>query len=192
MLLNQHDDLIAALGPVVSCLRLLGVKHYVGGSVASSFHGAVRSTMDVDIVCELTQGHVAKFTSVLSDDYYLNEQTVRDAVESKSCFNLIHLATSFKVDLFISRGRPFDKDCLLRCNVENLGGEVEVAIASPEDSIIAKLEWYRVGNEVSERQWDDVSKLIRLLGDQADWKYLQSAANSVGVSDLLDRLRESS
>jgi len=187
--LNQPDDLIAALAPVVSCLKQLNVRHYIGGSVASSFHGAVRSTMDVDIVCELTQQNAQQFINTLADDYYLNGQAVRDALQSKSCFNLIHLASSFKVDVFVSRGRPFDNDCLLRSSMETLGEGIEVAIATAEDSVVAKLEWYRTGNEVSERQWDDVSKLIGLLGDQADWAYLQSAAASVGVEDLLDRLR---
>ena len=188
-LLNQPDDLIAALAPVVSCLKQLKVRHYVGGSVASSFHGAVRSTMDVDIVCELADNQVSQFTHRLIDDYYFSEHTIRQAIQDKSCFNLIHLATSFKVDFFVSRGRPFDIDCLLRCNLEDLSEELKVAIATPEDSIIAKLEWYRIGNEASERQWDDVSKLIRLLGDEADWEYLHRAAKSVGVKDLLERLR---
>lgn len=100
------------------------------------------------------------------------------------------LGNIFKVDVFVSRGRPFDKDCLLRCSLEKLGNEIEVAIESPEDSILAKLEWYRIGNEVSERQWDDVSKLVHLLGDQADWSYMQNAADSLGVGDLLERLRQ--
>ena len=109
-LLNQPDDLIAAITPVVSCLNELEVRHYVGGSVASSFHGAVRSTMDVDIVCELIKKQVPRFTDRLANEYYFSEHTIREAIENKSCFNLIHLSSSFKVDMFVSRGRPFDKD----------------------------------------------------------------------------------
>ena len=75
-----------------------------------------------------------------------------------------------------------------RCKLETLSEHLQVPIATPEDSIISKLEWYRAGNEVSERQWDDVTKLIRLLGGQADLEYLEKAAASVGVSDLLDQL----
>jgi len=145
--------------------------------------------MDVDVVCELIDSQVAQFIQRLSSEYYFSEQTIRTAIEHKSCFNLVHLATSFKVDLFVSRGRPFDRDCLLRCRLEKLSEEMEVAIATPEDSIIAKLESYRIGNEASERQWDDVSKLIRLLGDRVDLEYLLRAASSVGFEDLLERLR---
>lgn len=63
-----------------------------------------------------------------------------------------------------------------------------VPIALAEDSIIAKLEWYRLTDETSERQWNDVSRLLRLLGETADTSYLKQAASSVGVTDLLERL----
>jgi len=190
--LSETDDLVDALSPVVAAMRTLEIPHYVGGSVASSFHGATRSTMDVDVVCELTDGQVSSFAALFNRDFYISEPAVRDAVSRKSCFNLIHLPTSFKIDIFVSRGRPFDVEAMQRARLHLLGDErgVEVPIATAEDSIISKLEWYRLSNKTSERQWDDVSRLIRLLGDQADFAYLENAAASVGVSDLLTRLRE--
>jgi hypothetical protein len=77
-----------------------------------------------------------------------------------------------------------------RPKTERLGNSktVDVPIASAEDSIIAKLEWYRLTDETSERQWDDVSRLLRLLGKTADASYHKQAASSVGVTDLLERL----
>ena len=188
--MSQPDDLVTALAPVVLILNKLQVRHYVGGSVASSFHGAVRSTMDVDIVCELNDKHVAAIINGLGAEFYANEQTIREAIKNRSCFNLIHLSTSFKVDVFVSRGRAFDIDCMNRSQLQSLSTELEVAVATPEDSIIAKLEWYRIGNEVSDRQWDDVTRLLRLLADQADWQYLKNAAALVNVEDLLQQLRD--
>lgn len=188
--MSDTEDLIAALEPVVRALRELQVPHYVGGSIASSFHGATRATMDVDLVCGLTANHIAEFVGYFDDNFYLSEIAIRDAVTCRSCFNLIHLPTSFKVDVFVSRERPFDREAMKRARVERLGESetVDVPIASAEDSIISKLEWYRLANETSERQWDDVSKLIQLLGDEADIPYLRRAAESVGVLDLLERL----
>ena len=61
-------------------------------------------------------------------------------------------------------------------------------VESSEDAIISKLEWYRKTNETSERQWDDVTRLMKLLGDAADTQYLRASAESVGVQDLLERL----
>ncbi len=184
------DDLVDALSPVAAAFRHLRVRHFVGGSVASSFHGATRSTMDVDLVCELTEPDISQFIQLIGGDYYVSEPAVLNAIRGRTCFNLIHLPTCFKVDVFVSRQRPFDLECMDRALAQRLGAEryVELPIASAEDSIISKLEWYRLTNETSDRQWQDVSRLINLLGDDADRGYLSRAAQSVGVADLLDQL----
>ncbi|MCO6455741.1 MAG: hypothetical protein J5I93_10640 [Pirellulaceae bacterium] len=188
--LSDTDDLVDALSPVVSAFRRLGVRHFVGGSVASSFHGATRTTMDVDLVCELTEDQISAFVACFDRDFYVSEPAVRGAVRRKSCFNLIHLPTSFKIDVFVSRGRPYDLESMRRATEQRLGEghHVQVRIASAEDSIVSKLEWYRLTNETSDRQWDDVSRLIQLLGDTADFDYMKRAAESLGVADLLARL----
>ena len=131
--MSELDDLIAALSPVVTTLRDLQIRHYIGGSVASSFHGAARSTMDVDLVCEFPADRIPVFLSRFGADFYLSEPAIRDAVRRKSCFNLIHLPTSFKVDVFVSRERPFDQASMSRATLERLGGTstIEVPIAPP-------------------------------------------------------------
>lgn len=186
----EADDLLQALEPVADALRSMGVRFYIGGSVASSFHGALRSTIDVDVVCELEEVDASEFIRKLGDDYYVSEPAVRTAIRRKSCFNLIHLPTAFKVDVFISRGRPFDVRAVARAELGSLGGErsLSVPIASLEDVIVIKLECYRLGGDVSQRQWDDVSRLVRIAGQAADFEYLRRAADSVGVADLLARL----
>ncbi len=188
--MNGTDDLVDALSPVVAAFRALAIRHFVGGSVASSFHGAARATMDVDVVCELTEDKISSFIELFDHDFYISELAVRDAVGRKSCFNLIHMPTSFKVDVFVSRGRTFDLESMQRASLQVLGEHrtVEVPIASAEDSIVSKLEWFRLTNETSERQWDDASRLINLLSEAADIAYLKKAAESVGVTDLLSKL----
>lgn len=188
--MSESDDLIDALVPVVESLQKLRIRHYVGGSIASSFHGATRSTMDVDLVAELNEEQIAEFVGCFGDDFYVSETAARDAVKRQSCFNLIHLPSSFKVDIFVSRKRPFDDASMSRATLVRLGEarSVQVPIATAEDTIISKLEWFRLTNETSERQWDDVSRLLRLLGGAADIPYLRRAAESVGVEKLLERL----
>ena len=188
--MSDEDDLIAALRPVAATLWQLGVDFYIGGSVASTYHGAIRSTMDVDLICTLQSDQVAAFVAAFGPDSYVSEAAVRDAVERRSCFNVIHLPTAFKVDVFVSRGRPFDVAAMRRAATQPLGSDASLAvpIASPEDSILAKLEWYRLGDEASERQWDDVSRLVALLGDTLDLDHLRQMAASLGVTDLLERL----
>jgi hypothetical protein len=187
---SDYDDLVAALSPVSAAITKLGIRHYVGGSVASSFHGVSRSTMHVDIVADMTDSAVSEFLKCFDRDFYVSEAAIRDAIRRKSCFNLIHLPTSFKVDVFVSRQRPFDVSAMNRATVEKLGDShsLEIHVATAEDAIISKLEWYRKTNETSERQWDDVTRLLKLLGDSADVEYLKKSAASVRVDDLLERL----
>ena len=188
--LNDTDDIVAALKAVVEAFRSLKVLYFVGGSVASSFHGATRSTMDVDLVAKIADEHVKPLLEFLGDDYYASQSAMREAVRRKSCFNLIHYPTSFKVDVFVSRDRPFDQDSLSRAMMGEIGlqTKIVVPIASPEDTIVSKLEWYRLGDESSERQWQDVQRVLQLLGDRADRGYLKRAAYSLSVEDLLERL----
>ncbi|MFM9116886.1 MAG: hypothetical protein ACKOU6_12085 [Planctomycetota bacterium] len=188
--MNNQDDLLTALVPISELLTRLGIHHYVGGSVASSFHGATRSTMDVDVVAEIVEAHGASLISGIGQDYYHSASAIQSAIRRQSCFNLIHLPTSFKVDVFVSRQRPFDLTARQRAPREQLSDHdpFRIPVATAEDSIISKLDWYRQTNENSERQWEDVTRLIKLLGEDADRDYLKSAAESVGVADLLARL----
>lgn len=191
--MSEADDILAALAPVVAAFDGLGVRHYIGGSVASTMHGAIRSTMDVDVVCDLRADQVEAFLAAFGADVYLSQAAVRQAVEKRSCFNVIHLPTAYKVDVFVSRGRPFDVAAMERAIPLPLaaGRETTVPVATPEDSIVAKLEWFRIGDETSERQWQDVSRLVALHGDVLDLAYMRRMAESVGVAHLLDRLLRS-
>jgi hypothetical protein len=189
--LGELNDMVVALTPVVAAFQRIGIPYYIGGSVASSYYGAVRSTMDVDVICEMREAHVVDFLQQFGNEFYISEIEVRQAVTRRSCFNLVHLPTSLKVDVFVSRQRPFDRECMLRAMPVSLGGGINslnVPMAIVEDIIVAKLEWYRLTDETSERQWDDVNRLIRLLGDKVNFQQLQQSSASVGVVDLLLRL----
>jgi len=190
--MDNTEDLISSLRTVRKTFDSLGIRYFIGGSVASSFHGAMRSTMDVDVVAELTLEHVRPILSAVAGEYYSSESAMRDAIQRRSSFNLIHLPTSFKVDIFVSRGRPFDEASFTRSTVCRLGTQasgIDVPIASVEDNLLAKLEWFRAGNEASERQWDDVTRLMKLNRENLDWSYLEARSRELAVMDLLQRLR---
>lgn len=182
-------DLRAALGPVLAALRGLGVRHYVGGSIASSAHGVPRASIDADVVAELEPRHAAPLVAALRGAYYVPEERVRDAVARRRSFNLIHLETMVKVDVFVSRDRPFDRRAFDRVRTARAGGEEEIPVSSPEDTILAKLEWFRRGGEVSERQWTDVLGILR-AGGALDGASLTEGAAELGVADLLARAVE--
>jgi hypothetical protein len=123
-------------------------------------------------------------------EYYVDEGRARAAVESRRSFNLIHLGTMLKVDVFVSKGRPFDRAALDRARPQALEEGPEArrfSVASAEDTILAKLEWFRAGGEVSERQWSDVVGVLRTAGTTVDQSYLRQWALALGVGDLMER-----
>lgn len=177
---------------VTGILEDLGVEYLVGGSIASSAHSRVRATQDVDIVADFHVMHVAPLVAALKDEFYLDEAVIRDAVRRRATFNLIHLATLLKVDVFVAGDQPSTRRELQRRQRYRLStppGEID--IASPEDIIVQKLHWYRLGDHVSERQWSDATGVLAVRGSQLDLDYMRETADELGVSDLLDRaLRE--
>jgi hypothetical protein len=182
-------DLLAAVGPVLEALRKLGVRHYVGGSIASSAHGVARASIDADVVAELHLEHAEGLVGALSSSYYVPEARVRDAIVRRASFNVIHLETMLKVDVFVSRDRPFDRRAMERARPapSETASERAFPLASAEDTVLAKLEWFRRGGEVSERQWADVLGVLRASRESIDRAYLEDGAQELGVSDLLAR-----
>ena len=184
-----ESDLVAALRPVVEALDALRVRHYLAGSIASSAHGIARASLDADIVAELEPEHVEPLASRLRVAYYIPMDRLRSAVASRSSCNFIHLATMFKIDVFVSKGRRFDRRAAERARPEAIDEGPDAArflVASPEDTVLAKLEWFRLGGEVSERQWWDIVGVLKVTRD-ADREYLRQQALDLGVADLLER-----
>jgi hypothetical protein len=179
---------------VVSILERLGVSYVIGGSLASSLHGVFRASVDADIVADLRFEHVEPLGRELGDAFYHDEAAIRRAVELRRSFNVIHLDTMFKVDVFIPKGRPFDEAQLRRrkAHVIAVDPERSAFFASAEDTVLAKLDWYRGGGEVSERQWHDVLGILQVQRGSLELGYLRSMAASLGVSDLLARALEES
>ena len=184
-----HETILAT-APVLDAFAQLGVRYYLGGSVASSAHGVARSTLDTDVVADLALEHVAPLVGMLRAAYYIHEPAVREAVLRRASFNVIHLATSFKVDVFILKSRLYDHEAMRRRQLAPLAPEdpsQEFFLATPEDVVLAKLEWYRLGDEVSERQWADVVGVMKVQRQALDREYLRRWAGEVGVTNLLAR-----
>jgi hypothetical protein len=166
----------------------LGVRYLVGGSLASSFYGQPRATNDADLVADLREEHVEPFVAALSGRYYVDEERVSHAVRRRSSFNVIQLATMFKVDVFVLGDEPQAREEMARrTRIELPDGAGELEIASAEDTILQKLHWYRLGRGVSDRQWQDVLAVLQTQADRLDRAYLLRSAEALGVSDLLER-----
>jgi hypothetical protein len=180
----------AALRPVVQTFERLQVPYAIGGSLASSQHGFGRSTLDADIMADLRLTHVPPLIAALGDEYYADLDVIAEAVQQRTSFNVIHLATMAKVDIFLPKGTPFDRSELARVRTGSFGegpDAYEARVASPEDIVLRKLAWYRASNEVLDRQWIDILSVLEVQAQTIDIRYMRRWAPALGVADLLER-----
>lgn len=167
----------------------LGITYLVGGSLASSLHGIPRATQDVDVVAAIQPGDVRDLVAALHETFYLDEDTIRQAVRERSSFNIVHLETLLKVDVFVAKQDNVSKQQMQRRQTFTIDTEArrELVVASPEDVVAQKLYWYRLGDEVSERQWSDAVGVLKVRSGRLDMDYLRRTARLLGVGDLLAR-----
>ena len=167
----------------------LSIPYYIGGSIASSLYGMARATLDVDIVAALKINHITPLKQFLEHQYYIDEDMIADAIRTSSSFNLIHLETMIKIDVFIHKEDSYAEMALRRKRQDTFEelANVEFYFSSPEDIIIAKLQWYKIGGFVSERQWLDTIGVIKVQGDLLDKKYLKSWSQKLGLSSLMQK-----
>jgi len=90
---------------VIDALEKLGVRYLIGGSLASAIYGVPRATMDADLVADLRVEHAEALARALADAFYVDAEMIRDAVRQQRSFNVIHLETAFKVDVFVRSNR---------------------------------------------------------------------------------------
>ena len=181
------EPIAVTLG-VIEALVGLGVPYLIGGSLASAVHGVARATVDADLVADLRPEHAEPLARALGDAFYADVETIRDAIRQRSHFNVIHLETMFKVDVFVHKQRPFDQAQFERRADQVVATDPDrtAYVASAEDTILTKLEWYRLGGDVSERQWRDALGVLKVQGERLDTVYLRRWASALGVADLLE------
>lgn len=174
---------------VTQVLEMLSIPYLIGGSLASALYGMVRTTQDADIIAEMRLEHLEPFFSALQEDFYMDNEMIAESIRRHSSFNIIHRESMFKVDIFIPSPRPFLQSQFVRAQNQTFLFESEVSakFASPEDVILSKLEWYRLGGEVSERQWRDILGVLKTRAGELDLDYLRKWANELKISDLLER-----
>jgi len=192
--MRQPDDNLRVLQEVIAALFGLGIVYALGGSWASSLLGKMRFTRDADLNVEPFPGKEEAFCACFGEEYYVSLPAVQEAIRQRSSFNILHTTSGFKVDLFVSKDRPFDQSVLSRRQpfvLPDTPGQT-VQCVSAEDVILLKLEWYRLGGETSQQQWLDVQGVLEIQGPQLDRAYLERWAADLGVADLLARALQES
>jgi hypothetical protein len=183
----SEDSVVA---DVVARLESLGLEYMIVGSYASNVWGRPRASYDADIVLRITPGDADRFAKAFSDGYVVDRRALRDDLERGSMFNLIPKSGIFKVDLIPVRRTAYaESEFSRRRQVRALGHSLWVA--SPEDTVLFKLSRFRQGDEVSGRQLEDARDVLSAQGDLIDVAYLEAWASTLGVSDLLEKIRRS-
>lgn len=182
------SELIARVAEACECLR---IRYAVVGSVAAGYYGDPRMTADVDIVVELTPWNASQFCSKFpEDDFYVSVDAAREAVQSSGQFNIIHPASGFKIDIMIPGERGYDELQVDRARPGALLPGRAIFIASPEDVILKKLEYFKLGQ--SDKHLRDITGMIRVLGwsekplsgdPGIDRAYIEQWALRLGVMD---------
>ncbi len=174
---------------VAEVLDRIGVPYAVGGAVASVFAGEPRSTEDVDIAADLRPEMIPALAAALGGEFYFDEPAARDAAMRGGSFNIIHLELVQKVDIFVLGGDLLDRRQIerRRLAVVSRNPDQSLYLTSPEDMILRKLDWYRRGGGVSDRQLRDVIGIIKVQAGRLDLDYLRRTAAEIGLVHLLAR-----
>lgn len=184
----KTPDILQAIRPIISAFDKLSIPYYISGSIASSIYGIARATMDVDIVADIKIENTSSLKQILENEYYIDENMIKDAIRKFSSFNLIHLETMIKIDVFIHKRQSYQEESLRRKQKDTLEDSEDASefyFSSPEDIILNKLQWYEIGNRISERQWLDVIGVIKVQHKNLDNGYLRKWGKDLGLLDLL-------
>jgi hypothetical protein len=175
------------LHAIVGTLEAIGIPHMVVGSFASTVYGEPRSTRDLDLVIDPSLEQLNQLLAALEPEhYYVDPDVARDALRRRSMFNVIEIATAWKLDLVIRKARAFSIEEMKRRQVTKILG-VGVATATAEDTVIAKLEWSKQGG--SDRQLEDVAGILRVRGPDLDLAYIEHWVSELRLAEQWQRAR---
>ena len=179
------SDQFDVLKLVIERLHSAGIAYMVSGSMAMNYYAQPRLTRDIDIVVELIPSDVERVTRLFAQDFYIDEDAVRQAIVEPSLFNLIHNELVVKVDFIVRKDTPYrQKEFERRREVKV--ADVKIWLVTAEDLLLSKLAWAK--DSRSEMQLNDVRNLITSVSD-LDWRYIERWAAELNVSDLLHQVR---
>jgi hypothetical protein len=177
----------AAVAEAAAILDRLRIRYLVGGSVATLVHGEPRNTQDVDLVIEIDRSRADELAAALQAQFFANPEFLHLALRERIAFNAVHRTTGLKLDFFILSDRPYGRIEMDRATHESIAPGCTIRVATAEDCVLTKLDWYRKGDEVSDRQWRDVQGVLKVQRERLDLHYMHRWAPELGVADLLER-----
>jgi hypothetical protein len=182
------DPLGTSLNELTDALERLGIAYFIGGSMASGARGIVRTTRDIDLVAQVLPSQADMLSAYLGPEWYAEPEQIREAIRGRRPFNLIHIPSGNKIDIFpaTEEFHSAQLERAAKAALPFLGTNREFPIASAEDILLAKFRWYKDGGEASTRQWEDVMGIVA-MNPNLDLEYLRLWAGRLHVEALLSR-----
>ena len=181
-------SLASFLALIARSLRDADIPFMLTGSLAAAYYGAPRATQDVDLVIESQPDSLRRFVEgMLAAGLYVDPEAALEALRTGGQFNAIDPSTGWKADLIVRKSRPFSESEFGRRQHRELLG-IDVALATLEDLIIAKVEWSELGN--SELQRRDIRELLEMAGDSLDREYLERWIDELNLRTAWDRVSQ--
>jgi hypothetical protein len=191
--MTNIDELAEAIKVVTNAFAAGAIRWAVGGSLASTAYGEPRATNDVDIVAVLSATAATKFIAELGPDFYADADMAQEAVRRRSSFNIVDNRSVLKIDIFVPGPGALGEGQLTRAReLKIFPNAPAIPFLSAEDIVLQKLRWYKLGNEVSDRQWRDVLSVLRTVGSAMDLSYVRAVASDNDLATLLARAIEES
>ena len=181
-------ELFELLKKMIDVFEVLEISYLVTGSVASMAYGEPRLTNDIDIVAEIKPQQISAFIgSFPSNEFYISEDMIKEAINRKGQFNIIHPSSGLKVDVIIKQNNDFDKSRFNRKQDIQPADSYSASFASPEDVIIKKMEYYREGG--SEKHLRDITGILKISGDAVDRSYISDWSKRLGLTEIWDAVK---
>ena len=174
----EINEIFDTLNDVVVRLNDLGVEYMLTGSVAMASYVKARATMDIDVIIEIEQADIQKFERRFANDYYISLESIRQAREHHSMFNVLNETTLIKVDFILRKPNRFETAKFERRRLSKIDG-TEFWVISKEDLILSKLAWAKDSH--SERQFEDVRTLLE---SGADMGVIDGEIQAEGLVDV--------
>ena len=172
---------------VLTALEQVQIPYMITGSIASVRYGEPRATLDMDVIIDMTPAQARQLARSFRPDYYVDEQSILEAIQRRSHFNIIHGASGVKVDFFLVPSTPYAHVAFQRRTRDNLTAAFAAYFTSPEDNILGKLAYYREGG--SEKHLRDIRGILLNMRDTLDMSYLDRWADQQGFGDLWDTVK---
>lgn len=177
------------LKQLADVLDALKIDYAIGGSIASSLYGKVRFTQDADVTVTPFADEAEQLYNVLRENFYIGKDAMYQAISNRGSFNIIHLKSAFKIDIFIRKDDDFHRLVFIRRKKVKLDESIDQLfdVVSAEDIILLKLQRYQSSGCVSERQWSDVLGVLAVQSGSLDTEYLKSCSEKLGLGDILQK-----